>query len=110
MANDPPSHLRMGFGYHQARASGLRGLRTDRSPNQVNKIINTGKTIREAEKGLRKAIEEDPEWKRFVRHWISEGLSAPDIWESLCLARRDANFRKRGYRHDGRTRSQSLKF
>jgi hypothetical protein len=22
MANDPPSHLQMGFGYHQARAAG----------------------------------------------------------------------------------------
>jgi hypothetical protein len=40
MANDPPSNLRMGFGYHQARAAGLGGLRQDKSPRQVNREIS----------------------------------------------------------------------
>jgi hypothetical protein len=97
MANDPPSHLRMGFGYSQARAAGLRGLRTDRSPRQVNRLINDRKTVREATLHLREEVEKEPEWAPFVQHWISEGLSAPEISQSLRNAQFDVVLRRKGY-------------
>jgi hypothetical protein len=77
----------MGFGYHQARAAGLRGLRTDRSPNQVNRIIDNRKTERAGICYIRGMVESDPEWGPFVEHWVSEGLSADDVSSALALSR-----------------------
>jgi hypothetical protein len=48
MTNDKPTSQRMGFGYGQARAAGLGGVRASRSPRQVNKIIQENKSAREA--------------------------------------------------------------
>jgi hypothetical protein len=99
MANDPPTTLRMGFGYHQARASGLRGLRTDRSPNQVNRIIGDRKTERAAIRYIREMVEGDPEWGPFVEHWVREGLGADDISTALYNAQFYAWLRRNGYRN-----------
>jgi hypothetical protein len=103
MANDPPTTLRMGFGYNQARAAGLGGLRADRSPRQVNRLIHDRKPVREATRYLRESIERDPEWTPFVEHWIREGLTALDIAESLGNAKRDVLLRQKGW-HNIRTR------
>jgi IS1 family transposase len=90
MANDPPSHLRMGFGYPQARAAGLRGLRRDRPPKEVNRIIDSRKSERETIRQVQEVVENDPEWRPFVEHWIREGVSADEILYSLRLAEYDA--------------------
>jgi len=87
----------MGFGYHQARVAGLGGLRTDRSPRQVNRLIDERKTERDALRHLREEVERDPEWAPFVEHWILEGLTAPDIWESLRCAKYDVWLRSKGF-------------
>lgn len=71
MANDDPTSLRMGFGYRQARASGLGGLRPDRSPNQVNKYVSASKAARE----IRREVEADPEWGPFVAHWLKDNAA-----------------------------------
>ena len=87
MRNDPPTSLRRGYGYHQARAAGLGGLRADRSPRQVNLLIKGRKAQREAEKQLREEIAKDAEWAPFVEHWIREGLSeAPAEFQRLTPA------------------------
>ena len=85
--NDPPSSLRRGFGYHQAKQSGMGGIRQDRSPNQVNKAIDESKAARR----IRKVVERDPEWGPFVEHWIRDGMSAEitenALWRAQCYAR-----------------------
>lgn len=94
MANDQPTSLRMGFGYNQARKSGMGGLRTDRSPNQVNKIIDE----RRVAKSIREEIERDPEWGPFVEHWIRKKLPARDVLQSLWNAQHDAWRRRKGFK------------
>jgi hypothetical protein len=94
MANDPPTNLRMGFGYHQARQSGMGGIRQDRSPNQVNREIDE----RQIAKQIREVIESDPEWAPFVAHWVKEKVKARDIIQSLSNAQVDAWRRRKGYR------------
>src|SRR5258708_7743753 len=86
MANDDPTNLRMGFGYHQARAAGLKGIQASRSPKQVNRIIEENKTERDAVKLIRQTVKNDPDWAPFVEHWVREGLSADQIYDSLFYA------------------------
>ena len=100
MANDDPTSLRMGFGYHQARASGLGGVRSDRSPNQVNKYTSASKAAR----GLRREIEADPEWGPFVAHWLQQGIGAVEVAYMLFLAQSYARQMTRGYSFKYRSR------
>lgn len=93
MTNDPPSALRMGFGYRQARAAGLGGIRAARSPRQVNIEMSERRIARE----LRDVVERDPQWGPFVEHWIKEGLKPRDVLQSLRYAEFDAYWRRRGY-------------
>ena len=93
MANDPPTNLRMGFGYHQARAAGLGGIREARSPRQVNHFIAESKATREATAELREAAK-DPEWVAFITHRIAEGRSARDIAEELYWMKRYTRMRR----------------
>ena len=61
MTNDKPTSLRMGFGYGQARAAGLGGVRASRSPRQVNQILKENKSARDATESLREyAKDVDP--------------------------------------------------
>jgi len=87
MANDPPSSLRMGFGYHQARLAGLGGVRADRSPRQINRYIEESKAEREAVRKLREA-QKDGEWIPFILHRIDEGRTAPEIADELYWMKR----------------------
>jgi hypothetical protein len=100
MANDPPTSLRMGFGYHQARKSGVGGIRQDRSPNQINKAIKENKAARL----LREAVEADPDWGRFVEHWILEGMTAEVTYDALYRARAYARYKGKGYSLNWRMR------
>lgn len=100
MANDPPTSLRMGFGYHQARQSGMGGIRQDRSPNQVNKAVNESKAARR----LRDAVETDPDWGPFVEHWIRDGMSAEITYDALYRAQAYLRYKARGYSLDYRLR------
>ncbi len=75
MANDPPTNLRIGFGYPQARAAGLGGIRRDRSPKQVNRITADNKTDRFMEDLVLRWMDGDRDWVPFVAHWLKEGLS-----------------------------------
>jgi hypothetical protein len=93
MANDQPTSLRMGFGYGQARASGMGGIRADRSPNQVNLYVRESK----AASMLREEVEADPDWKPFVEHWIRDGMSAEVIQNALWRAQAYMRFKSRGY-------------
>jgi len=43
--NDAPTNLRRGFGYYQARRSGMGGIRRDRSPNQINEAIDENNAV-----------------------------------------------------------------
>jgi hypothetical protein len=95
MANDPPTNLRMGFGYHQARVAGLGGIRESRSPRQVNRYINERKTVREATAWLRDEVKKDAEWSPFVQHWISEGCNAQEVMQSLANAQFDVWWRRK---------------
>jgi transposase len=96
MANDDPTSLRMGFGYHQARASGLGGIRADRSPRQVNRYIEENRATRNATRHLQEAAK-DPECEQFIRHRVGEGRSAQEIWNELSLIQTYARMRARGY-------------
>jgi hypothetical protein len=93
MANDRPTSLRMGFGYGQARASGLGGIRADRSPNQVNHYISESKVARK----LREEVEADPGWGPFVEHWIRDGMSAQVTYDALWRARAYMRQKERGF-------------
>jgi phage-related protein len=93
MANDDPTSLRMGFGYHQARASGLGGVRPDRSPNQVNKYVSASKAARQ----LQQKIQADAGWRPFVAHWLQEGMGAEEVAYMLYLAETYVRLKKRGY-------------
>jgi hypothetical protein len=86
MANDPPTSLKMGFGYRQARAAGLEGIRRDRSPRQVNLIVRDRKSEKEALEYIQGMVADDPEWKPFVEHWVREGLNAQAVVTALYNA------------------------
>jgi hypothetical protein len=96
MANDDPTSLRMGFGHHQARRAGLGGVRPDRSPRAVNKITRDNKLV----KRLLDELESDPDWKPFVVHWLTCGLSVEATRESLNRAKLYARYRARGYKRE----------
>lgn len=87
MRNDPPTSLRRGYGYRQARAAGLGGVRADRSPRQVNNYIKARKADDNGKEYLRDEIHKDPEWGPFVEHWIREGLSVNDVVNALYNAK-----------------------
>ena len=72
MANDPPTTLRMDFGYRKARAAGMGGIRADRSPKQASRIIKENKRERDAAKAADE-LRSDPGWKQFVDWHLSEG-------------------------------------
>jgi hypothetical protein len=83
MANDPPTNLRMGFGFHQARAAGLGGIREDRSPRQVNRLIKQRARRKKNIAYIREVLGFDPGWGPFVEHWVREGLNPEDVANSL---------------------------
>jgi hypothetical protein len=87
MANDDPTSLRMGFGYHDARRAGLGGVRADRSPRQVNQIINERKDENEALRQIAEAGQ-DPEWRRYLKHRREQGCSAQEIATELGWMKR----------------------
>lgn len=96
MANDPPTNLRMGFGYEQARAAGLGGVRADRSPRQVNKIVEQNKIDRKAVQELREAAA-DPEWAPLIEHRVGEKRTAEQIAEEIYWIKRYSAYRAQGY-------------
>jgi hypothetical protein len=96
MVNDKPTSLRMGFGYGQARAAGLRGVRPSRSPNQVNRITRENKASREAMKALQE-FAKDPAWGPYLKHRAAEGCSAEMIAEELQWMERYFRMRQRGF-------------
>ncbi len=83
MANDKPTNQRMGFGYSQARAAGLGGVRASRSPNQVNKLVKESKSNREYTRLLRIQMRIDPEWRQLIELRISEGHAPQTIYEEI---------------------------
>ena len=93
MANDPPSSLRMGFGYHQARASGLGGIRESRSPRQVNKLIEKNQIGRK----VLSEVERDAEWGPFVAHWIESGRSVDETYDALHRAKMYLWLKRQGH-------------
>ena len=95
--NDHPTSRRMGFGFEQARAAGLEGIRPDRSPRQVNKIIQESKETREAIRELQE-VRADPEWKQLIEHRASQGHSAQEIAIELGWIKRYAWAKSKGYR------------
>lgn len=96
MANDHPTSLRMGFGYRDARAAGLGGIRADRSPRQYNKIVDENKAEREALNSLREAAK-DPEWIPLIEHRVAEKLAAQRIANEIAWTERYTKWRARGY-------------
>lgn len=94
--NDPPTNLRMGFGYGQARAAGLGGVRASRSPRQVNKITLENREVRQAIDSLRRAAL-DPAWHPYISHRVAEGCSAAAIAEEWQWMERYSRMRMRGY-------------
>jgi hypothetical protein len=96
MANDKPTSLRMGFGYGQARAAGLGGLRAARSPRQINKITEENKADRKATSILREAAK-DPGWKGYLEHRIAEKCSSVDIADELYWMERYWRMRTQGH-------------
>jgi len=91
--NDPPTTMRMGFGYEQARSAGLGGVRPSRSPRQVNRSIKDAQVARE----LRKEVDKDPDWAPFVKHWIEEGRSSERTLHGLRCAQRYVWAKRKGY-------------
>jgi hypothetical protein len=91
MRNDPPTNLRMGFGYRQARRAGLGGVRASRSPNQYNKAVDENEALRR----LRRERELDSGWIPFIVHWIDEGISPERILELLSSAQHHAWYRSK---------------
>jgi hypothetical protein len=96
MANDQPTSLRMGFGYGQARAAGLGGIRASRSPRQVNQITEENKKTRHALETLRE-MAKDPEWAPYIKHRIAEGCSADVMADEAYWMDRYSRMRRRGF-------------
>jgi hypothetical protein len=86
----------MGFGYGQARAAGLGGIRASRSPSQVNKIIQENKSAREAIESLREYAK-DADYAILITHRAEEGCTAEEINEEIGWIRRYAFSLSRGY-------------
>ena len=96
MANDKPTSLRMGFGYGQARAAGLGGVRASRSPRQVNKILQENKSDRDATASLREAAK-DYHWALLITHRIEEGQTPQEISNEIYWIKRYAWARGKGH-------------
>jgi hypothetical protein len=96
MTNDKPTSLRMGFGYGQARAAGLGGVRASRSPRQVNKILQENKSARDATESLREYVK-DLNWALLITHRVEEGNTPEQINEEISWIRRYAWARSKGY-------------
>ena len=96
MTNDKTTSQRMGFGYGQARAAGLGGVRASRSPRQVNKIIQENKSAREATEALREYAK-DPDYAILITHRAEEGSTPAQINEEISWIRRYAWARSKGY-------------
>ena len=96
MANDDPRSLRMDFGYKRARASGVTGFQESRSVRQINPDLERNQAVRQ----LNYEVKKDPDWSRFVAHWIREGVSPQDVLQSLWNAQHDAWRRRKGYAHN----------
>src|SRR4051812_6148188 len=79
----------MGFGYGQARAAGLGGVRAPRSPRQVNKILQKNKSERGATEALRE-YSKDPDWGRLIKHRAAEGQKAEQIDNEIYWIKRFA--------------------
>lgn len=95
MANDKPTSLRMGFGYGQARAAGLGGVRQDRSPRQVNKITKANKSFRVNLPALQEAAK-DPDLVPLLVHRAAEGCTPKQIAEELYWMERYSRNRSKG--------------
>lgn len=93
MANDDPTSLRMGFGYHQARAAGLGGVREARSPRQVNQHINSAQMARK----LRAEVMNDGEWGPLVKHLIEQGVGPVDAFDVLGRAKMYMWLKRKGF-------------
>jgi hypothetical protein len=91
--NDAPTSLRRGFGYYQARRSGMGGIRRDRSPNQINEAIDENNAARR----VRGALSNDPDWARFVKHWILDGMTAEVTEDALFRAQGHMSDRMKGF-------------
>lgn len=89
MVNDKPTNQRMGFGYGEARAAGLGGIRADRSPRQVNKIIKENQSARKGISELKQFLE-DPEWMPLIKFRAAEGIRADDIANEIYWIKRYA--------------------
>ena len=98
--NDHPTNRRMGFGFEQARAAGLDGVRPDRSPRQVNKIVRENKETRDAIRELQE-VRDDPEWEAFIKHRASQGHDAQSIATEVYWIKRYASEKAKGYRLEG---------
>jgi hypothetical protein len=96
MTNDKPTSLRMGFGYGQARAAGLGGVLTPRSPRQVNKILKENRSSREVTDSLREYAK-DHDWALLITHRIEEGNAPEQINEEIFWIRRYAWARSKGH-------------
>jgi hypothetical protein len=86
----------MGFGYHQARAAGLGGIRESRSPRQVNLHIKDAKANRNAVQYLRDKAK-DPNWELLIRFRAAEGRCAEEIESEVYWIDRYARARTKGY-------------
>jgi hypothetical protein len=87
----------MGFGYGQARAAGLGGVRASRSPRQVNKIIQENKATREAIEALREYAK-DADYAILITHRVEEGCcTAEQIAEEIGWIRSYAWATKKGF-------------
>ncbi len=96
MTNDKPTSLKMEFGYGQARAAGLGGIRAPRSPRQVNKILEGNKSARDATESLREYAK-DHDWALLITHRIEEGNTPEQMNEEISWIRRYAWARSKGY-------------
>jgi hypothetical protein len=97
VANDPPTNLRMGFGYKQARAAGLTGIRTSRAPRTVNRLIEENRQNRSVVEFLQDAVAKDPGWGPYVKHRIREGGTAFEIAGEVERMRVYVLFKYLGY-------------
>jgi hypothetical protein len=72
MANDDPTSLRMGFGYHQARAAGMSGFEEPPSESRMNFDLRW----KAKEKELRTLVEQNPSIGPIVREIIKRQTAA----------------------------------
>lgn len=81
MANNPPTSLRMAFGYRQARASGIDGFEKEPSTGQMNFDLQW----RDGEKEIRAIVEKYPSAGPIVRRMIKEQKARKRLSVDLIL-------------------------